>query len=82
MFLPNPVIAAMLMISCINLGKASYGELKKFHAAGATFDIITLFATCALCVVFDGAIGLAIGLTTRIVIKAFTGGFKKDAEEQ
>lgn len=76
-FLPNPVIASMLLISCMNLGKAGWAELKKFQAAGSTFDIVTFVGTCTLCVVFDGAIGLAVGLTLRIIIKCVTGGFSK-----
>jgi len=68
-FLPNPVIAAMLMVSCMNLGKSGYNELKKFKEAGAYFDIATFIVTCLLCVIFDGAIGLAVGLTVRIIIK-------------
>ena len=80
-FLPNPVIASMLMISCVNLGKASWSEIKKFKEKGETFNIITLICTCTLCVIFDGAIGLSIGLTIRIIIKCFTGGFKQKDDQ-
>ena len=68
-FLPNPVIASMLMVSCFNLGKSGYAELMKFKAAGAYFDIATFIGTCLLCVIFDGAVGLAVGLSVRVIIK-------------
>jgi hypothetical protein len=70
------------MISCINLGKSGYQELMKFKEAGACFDIVTFIVTCLLCVFFDGAIGLAVGFTVRIIVKCAQGGFSEEAKKE
>lgn len=70
-FMPLPTIAAMLICSAVNLGKAGVKILIRFAQDKAWLDFWTLLITCVLCFMIDGAIGLLIGLVCRVVLKCF-----------
>ena len=80
-YMPLPTIAAMLICSAINLGKASTKILIKFAQDKAWLDFCTLIIVTILCFLIDGAVGLLIGLVFRVLLKCATGGFSevKDA---
>jgi SulP family sulfate permease len=77
-FLPLSIVAAMLMNAAISLGKASLKIMMGFEKQ---LDVWTLVITAILCVMLDGAIGLAIGLVVRIVIKCCQGGFRENKDD-
>lgn len=68
-YMPMPVIASLLINSCWNLGKTSMTLNNSFWRHKKWLDVATLWITCAFCVIFDGAVGLLIGLSGRIMIK-------------
>jgi len=81
-FMPLPTIAAMLICSAVNLGKASTKILVKFAQNKAWLDFWTLIITAILCFMIDGAIGLLIGLVFRIILKCIKGGFKTEDKDE
>lgn len=80
-YLPLPVIAALLINSAYSLCKTSINICVDFAQKKQWLDVATVIVVAILCVFIDGAVGLLIGLTVRVVVKCFQGGFKADADE-